>query len=123
LAAAHGETLAAHGCRSDSLRAFDCAAALLPQGDTTTERPYVAPGAVHLARWRGHALACFGDVDAVDVLTDALDKLNSSFARADTSLRPGYRARSTRRTRRITTWSDNHPLPPWSDNHPLKAPD
>lgn len=87
LAAAHGEALAAAGDRSDSLRAFDRAAALLPHDDTTTERPYVALDLVHLARWRGHALARFSDEDAVEVLTDALDKLDSSFVRAETSLR------------------------------------
>ncbi len=58
-----------------------------PDGGTTTERPYVALDTVHLARWRGHALARFGDADAVEVLTDALDKLDCSFARAETSLR------------------------------------
>lgn len=87
LAAAYGEALAVAGDRSASLRAFDRASALLPDGDTTTERPYVVLDAVHLARWRGHALARFGDIDAVDVLTDALDHLDSSFVRAETSLR------------------------------------
>jgi hypothetical protein len=87
LGAAHGEALAVAGDRSGSLRTFDRAAALLPHGDTTTERPYVALDTVHLARWRGHALARFGDADAVEVLTNALAKLDSSFMRAETSLR------------------------------------
>jgi len=87
LAAAHGEALAADGQRSDSLRAFDCAEALLPNGEAVSERPYVVLDSVHLARWRGHALARFGDPEAVDVLTGALDQLDPSFARAETALR------------------------------------
>lgn len=86
LAAAHGEALAAHGERIASLFAFDQAAELLPD-DPTDERPYVALDAVHLARWRGHALVRFGDPDAIAVLTDALKRLDPSFVRAETALR------------------------------------
>jgi hypothetical protein len=85
LAAAHGEALAAFGNRSASLYAFDQAAELLPD-NPSDERPYVALNAVHLARWRGHALARFGDSDAISVLTDALNRLDPSFVRAKTSL-------------------------------------
>ncbi|MGH7686870.1 MAG: hypothetical protein ACREN2_08650 [Candidatus Dormibacteria bacterium] len=90
LAAAHGEALAAHGDRTASLRAFDQAAELLPgepAGEPADERPYVALDPVHLARWRGHALARFGHPDAIAVLTDALDRLDPSFVRAETALR------------------------------------
>ena len=86
LAAAHGEALAAHGERTASLYAFDQAAELLPD-DPTDERPYVALDPVHLARWRGHALARFGDPEAAAVLTDALNRLDPSFVRAETALR------------------------------------
>jgi tetratricopeptide (TPR) repeat protein len=86
LAAAYGEALAAHGDRTASLYAFDQAADLLPS-DPTNERPYVALDPVHLARWRGHALARFGHPDALTVLTDALDRLDPSFVRAETALR------------------------------------
>ncbi|MGH3888190.1 MAG: hypothetical protein ACRDSZ_16770 [Pseudonocardiaceae bacterium] len=86
LAAAHGEALAAHGDRTASLHAFDHAAQLLP-GDPTDERPYVALDPVHLARWRGHALARFGHPDATAVLTDALNRLEPTFVRAETALR------------------------------------
>ncbi|HSZ30570.1 MAG TPA: hypothetical protein VK784_12555, partial [Pseudonocardiaceae bacterium] len=86
LAAAHGEALAAHGDRTASLHAFDQAAKLLPS-DTANERPYVALDTVHLGRWRGHALARFGDPDATTVLTDALARLDPSFVRAETALR------------------------------------
>jgi hypothetical protein len=86
LAAAHGEALAAHGGRTASLRAFDQSAELLPD-DRSDERPYVALDVVHLARWRGHALARFGDPDATAVLIDALNHLDPSFIRAETALR------------------------------------
>lgn len=86
LAAAHGEALAAHGDRSASLHAFDHAAALLPD-DLSDDRPYVALDTIHLARWRGHALARFGDPDATAVLTSALAALDPSFVRAETALR------------------------------------
>jgi hypothetical protein len=86
LAAAHGEALAAHGDQSASLHAFDRAADLLPS-DAADDRPYVALDAVHLARWRGHALARFGHPDAITVLTDALNRLDPTFVRAETALR------------------------------------
>jgi tetratricopeptide (TPR) repeat protein len=86
LAVAHGEALAAHGERTASLYAFDQAAELLPD-DPADEWPYVALDAVHLARWRGHALARFGDPEATAVLTDALKRLDPSFVRAETALR------------------------------------
>ncbi len=85
LAGAHGEALAAHADRTASLHAFDQAAQLLPD-DPTDERPYVALDAVHLARWRGHVLARFGDPEAINVLTDALAHLDASFVRAETAL-------------------------------------
>ncbi|WP_240519542.1 hypothetical protein [Amycolatopsis antarctica] len=87
LAAAHGEALAAAGCRSASLRVFDRAAQLLPDTAPSRERPYVVLDAVHLARWRGHALARIGELEAIDVLTSALNKLDSTFTRAETALK------------------------------------
>lgn len=87
LAAACGEVFAADGDRSASLRAFDDAADLLPADPVTDEGPYVALDAVHLARWRGHALARLGVPEAVDVLADALDRLDPTFTRAETALR------------------------------------
>ncbi|MGH3548502.1 MAG: hypothetical protein ACRDQU_10420 [Pseudonocardiaceae bacterium] len=87
LAAAHGEALAAHRDRTASMRAFDEAAELLPAKNTTDVRPYVALDSVHLARWRGHALARFADPDAIAILTDALNRLDPTFVRAKTALR------------------------------------
>jgi hypothetical protein len=86
LAAAQGEAFAAQGDRTASLHAFDRAAELLP-GDPADERPYVALDPVHLARWRGHALARFSHPDAITVLANALNLLGPSFVRAETALR------------------------------------
>jgi hypothetical protein len=86
LAATHGETLVAHGDRTTSLRAFDRAAELLPC-DAPDERPYVALDSVHLTRWRGQALAQFGELDAIAVLTDALNRLDPSSVRAEARTR------------------------------------
>ncbi len=87
LAAAHGEALAAMGMRSESLRAFDESDALLPENSTIVDGPYVVLDTIHLARWRGHALARFGDPSAADLLSDALGRLDPSFTRAATALR------------------------------------
>lgn len=86
LAATHGEVLAADRQRSASLRAFDAAANLLPSGSSSVERPYVVLDAVHLSRWRGHALARIGEPEAVEVLSSALRQLDSTFARAAAAL-------------------------------------
>jgi hypothetical protein len=48
--------------------------------------PHLQLDAVHLARWRGHALARFGHPDAITVLTDALHRLDPTFVRAETAL-------------------------------------
>jgi hypothetical protein len=88
LAAAHGEALAAHGQQSASLRAFEDAARRLPDSAERDEGgPYLALDVVHLARWRGHALARFGHPDAVRVLTDALSAHDAEFSRAEAGLR------------------------------------
>ena len=114
LAAAHGEALAAHSDRTASLHAFDRAAELLPS-DATDERPYVALDTVHLARWRGHALARFADPDAITVLTNALNRLDPTFVRApkqhfaSTSLLPSQRMAT--RTKRAPTPTERVPSP------------
>ncbi|WP_290050087.1 hypothetical protein [Amycolatopsis solani] len=87
LAAAYGEALAADGQRSASMRAFDRAAGLLPADVSAVDGPYVVLDPVHLARWRGHALARVGEPDAVDVLSTALSRLDPTFTRAETGLR------------------------------------
>ncbi|GAA3361978.1 hypothetical protein [Saccharopolyspora gregorii] len=90
LAAAHGEALATHDQRSESLSAFDDAAEVLPREPADPTSPYVVLDSVHLTRWRGHALARFADPAAVDVLARALDKLDMTFTRAETALRVDF---------------------------------
>lgn len=87
LAAAHGEGLAVAGRRDEALRAFDAAGALLPADPADPALPFLFLESVHLDRWRGHALARLGDVEAVAVLNDALGRLDPTFARAETALR------------------------------------
>lgn len=87
LAAAHGEVLTANDQRDSSLRSFDTAAGALPANVADEAGPYIALDGVHLARWRGHALARFAGTDAVDTLTNALGQLDPTFKRAETSLR------------------------------------
>ncbi|MFC4003974.1 hypothetical protein ACFS2C_09425 [Prauserella oleivorans] len=87
LAAAHGEALAADSQRTASLRAFDDAAALLPNQPGKPDGPYVVLDSVHLDRWRGHALARIGEPEAIGLLTSALSRLDSTFARAEAGLR------------------------------------
>src|SRR5262249_26492912 len=41
----------------------------------------------HLRRWRGNALALMGDGAAVDDLCSALERIDSSFTRAEAGLR------------------------------------
>ncbi|MEV6902375.1 hypothetical protein [Amycolatopsis sp. NPDC051372] len=69
------------------MRAFDRAAALLPSGLPDEHRPDVALDAVHLARWRGHALARIGEPQAVHVPEAALNSLDPTFARAEAGLK------------------------------------
>jgi tetratricopeptide (TPR) repeat protein len=87
LAAAHGEGLAVAGRRDEALRAFDTAGTLLPADPVDPTLPFLFLESVHLDRWRGHALAKLGDAEAVGVLTSALERLDPTFTRAETSLR------------------------------------
>lgn len=87
LIAAHGETLASNFDRAQSLRAFDQSIELLPADVANDDGPYVALDSTHLARWRGNALAQLADPDAVKVLVSALERLDSTFTRAETALR------------------------------------
>ncbi|MFL6120980.1 tetratricopeptide repeat protein, partial [Actinophytocola sp.] len=87
LAAAHGEGLAAAGRRDEALRAFDAAGSLLPADPVDPTLPFLFLQGAHLDRWRGHALAALGDAGAVEVLTYALERLDPTFVRAETTLR------------------------------------
>ena len=85
-AAAHGEACAAAGLRDRCLEAFDEASSLLQAADSE-EVPFLVFGALHLARWRGNALARLGDREAIDVLSSTLDQLDASFTPAETAVR------------------------------------
>jgi tetratricopeptide (TPR) repeat protein len=87
LAAAHGEGLAAAGRRDEALRAFDEAGTLLPADPVDLSLPFLFLAGAHLDRWRGHALAQLGDAEAVEVLASALQRLDPTFTRAETTLR------------------------------------
>lgn len=81
LAAAKGEMLAAAESGAEAMRAFDTAHALLPDERNDDALPFLALDEVHLARWRGNAMARLGRADAIDQLTAALARLDPVFAR------------------------------------------
>jgi transcriptional regulator with XRE-family HTH domain len=82
LIAARGELLAAQGDAFGSQRSFDRAQRLL-QGDARDDTlPFLALDDVHLARWRGNALARLGLPEAIPELTLVLDRLDATFVRA-----------------------------------------
>ncbi|WP_245614506.1 hypothetical protein [Actinokineospora inagensis] len=83
--AALGEAHAAVGDERASLTSFDLADKYLSTPETTG--PYVALDAIHLARWRGHALARLGKREAPAVLEAALADLDPTFVRAAAGLR------------------------------------
>ncbi|WP_330272130.1 hypothetical protein OG205_34745 [Lentzea sp. NBC_00516] len=87
LTAGHGEACAANGDHPASMRAFDEALRSMPSHTDSPEVPYLVFDSTHLARWRGNALARLGAPEAIDVLSDVLRRLDSSFARAETTLR------------------------------------
>jgi transcriptional regulator with XRE-family HTH domain len=114
LAAAHGETCAADGRRTESLRAFDDADRLI-SGAPTGDTPYLVFDAVHLARWRGSALARLRDREAVDILSQTLGRLDPTFTRAETALRADLvdvlKATGDERPQRSTrSWRFNSPI-------------
>ncbi|SEQ62882.1 hypothetical protein SAMN05216188_10484 [Lentzea xinjiangensis] len=86
LTAAYGEACAANGEHTRSMRAFDDALGAIP-ADDSSEPPYLVFDGTHLSRWRGNALARLGAPEAIDVLSDVLERLDPSFARAETALR------------------------------------
>ena len=86
LTAASGEAYAANNGREAALRAFDEADALLRSQPLKDPCPYLALDTVHLARWRGHALACVGEPEAIAVLMSTLKVLDRTFIRARAAL-------------------------------------
>ena len=78
----HAEAGHARACRS----AFESAERLLPEDSHDPELPYIVLDPIHLARWRGNALARLGDAAATADLRRALDGLDASFTRARAAL-------------------------------------
>lgn len=87
LTAARAEGLATAGQRAAALREFDAAASLMPSDAVDLDLPFVFLQGAHLNRWRGHALARLGDTEALGVLNHALERLDPTFTRAETTLR------------------------------------
>lgn len=87
LSAAYGEVFSSAKETVLALHAFDRADNLLAANTSDIIEPYMALDAVHLARWRGHALARCGHPEAVGVLTRSLHMLDPTFIRAETGLR------------------------------------
>lgn len=87
LSAGYGEACAASGDRARCLIAFDDALRAMPTQVDGSETPYLVFDSTHLARWRGNALARLGDQEAIEVLSDVLECLDPTFARAETTLR------------------------------------
>jgi hypothetical protein len=84
LAAAQAEGHAALGSRTEALRTFDTANALLPNDPVDLALPFLFLGDGHLDRWRGNTLSRLGDPDAIDQLATALPRLPPNFSRART---------------------------------------
>jgi transcriptional regulator with XRE-family HTH domain len=87
LAGAYGEACAAAGEKAPSLAAFDEAERLLSGAQNTVDARFLVFDRVHLARWRGNALARLGDREAVDVLSRTLRRLDATFTRAEAAMR------------------------------------
>lgn len=87
LTAGYGEACAANREHQKCMRAFDEALRIMPADIDNSETPYLVFDSTHLARWRGSALARLGAREAIDVLADVLNRLDPTFARAETALR------------------------------------
>jgi hypothetical protein len=87
LHAAEAEAHASCGNDGDCRHALDAATAMLPPDTSDPALPYIFLSEPHLARWRGNCLAKIGDGTAIDDLTAALRGMDSSFVRAEASLR------------------------------------
>jgi hypothetical protein len=85
LAAAEAEAAAAVGGSHHARRQLDLAQKMLDGADGAAELPYLMLNDAHLARWRGHCLARLGELEAIEYLNVALDRVGDS-VRAATGL-------------------------------------
>lgn len=86
LHSADAEVLAAAGQPNQARRALTAADARMPHTPLEPDLPYVVLDQVHLARWRGSALAHLGDESAIDDLSSAVALMDSTFTRAGAGL-------------------------------------
>ncbi|MGI5268657.1 XRE family transcriptional regulator [Nonomuraea sp. CA-218870] len=87
LASAEAEAAAILGDETACRRALDQAAAVLPEGDSDPEMPYLSINAHHFARWRGSCLLRFGDPGTVEDLRSALAGMDGTYNRAEAGVR------------------------------------
>jgi transcriptional regulator with XRE-family HTH domain len=89
LYATEAELHALSGHQDACRRNLDRAAATLPDDSETRDPdlPNVFLNDLHLARWRGHALAVLGDDSSIDQLHSALASADRTFVRAQAGLR------------------------------------
>jgi hypothetical protein len=80
------EVLATAGKSDQARRALAAADTRMPSTHAEPDLPYVVLDQVHLARWRGSALAHLGDESAVDDLSSAAAGMDSTFTRAGAGL-------------------------------------
>ncbi|MFI9840400.1 XRE family transcriptional regulator [Nonomuraea sp. NPDC051941] len=87
LSAAEADAAAILGDETTCRAALDQAAALLPEGDSDPDMPYLFINAHHVARWRGNCLVRFGDPDTADDLRSALAGMDGTHIRAESGVR------------------------------------
>ncbi|MFB4285964.1 XRE family transcriptional regulator [Nonomuraea sp. MTCD27] len=87
LSAAEAEAAAILGDETTCRAALDQTAALLPEGDSDPDMPYLSINAHHVARWRGNCLVRFGDPDTADDLRSALAGMDGTYNRAESGVR------------------------------------
>lgn len=87
LHAAEAEACAATGDEFTCRRALDEATRTLPGDTNDPTLPFIALDETHLARWRGHSLARIGNEDATRDLYNAVEKMDTTFTRAEAGLR------------------------------------
>ncbi|MEV7807415.1 helix-turn-helix domain-containing protein [Microbispora sp. NPDC088329] len=87
LSAAEAEAAAILGDEATCRAALDQAAALLPDGNSDPDMPYLSLDIHHLARWRGNCLVRFGDPGTIEDLRSALAGMDGTYNRAEAALR------------------------------------
>ncbi|GGO70412.1 XRE family transcriptional regulator [Nonomuraea cavernae] len=87
LASAQAEAAAVLGHEAACRRALDQAAAVLPEGDSDPDMPYLSINIHHFTRWRGSCLLRFGDPGTVEDLRSSLAGMDGTYNRAEAGVR------------------------------------